>query len=63
MSEIEVDPFIALRVAADEAELALYAAVKAACPGEHHPVQHRDRKPAWCQSCGRDSDGRLWATS
>ncbi|MFI5839446.1 hypothetical protein ACIA8K_07000 [Catenuloplanes sp. NPDC051500] len=29
-----------------------------ACP-DHRPVQHRDRKPPWCRTCGRDTEGRL----
>lgn len=43
-------------VAADEA---LRAAVLEACPGEHHPVQHRDRRPPWCKACGRTARGVL----
>ena len=35
----------------------LLRAVQALCPGEHHPVQHRDRKPPWCDICGRDELG------
>lgn len=27
------------------------------CPGEHKPVQHRDRKPPWCHLCGCTADG------
>jgi hypothetical protein len=54
------DKFKALRVAADEAEMALYAAVRDACPGEHLPIQHRDMNPPWCRFCGRDNDGRQW---
>lgn len=28
----------------------------------HIPVQHRDRKPPWCDVCGRTSDGELIGT-
>lgn len=42
-----MDEFVQLRVAVDEAEAALRKAVRAACPGVHRPIQHRDRKPAW----------------
>jgi len=28
------------------------------CP-DHNPVQHRDRKPKWCNTCGRDAVGKL----
>lgn len=28
------------------------------CP-EHKLVQHRDRKPPWCNRCGRDKDGHV----
>ncbi|SDQ05126.1 hypothetical protein SAMN04488565_0048 [Leucobacter chromiiresistens] len=27
------------------------------CP-EHRPVQHRDAKPPWCNTCKRTADGR-----
>lgn len=26
------------------------------CPAPHRPVQHRDRKPAWCEACGYAED-------
>lgn len=47
----------ALRDVADKAETALRCAVIEACPGPHHPVQHRDRKPPWCAACGRTARG------
>lgn len=53
--EAEID---ALRDAADKAETTLRVAVMNACTtGPHHPVQHRDRKPPWCRSCGRTARG------
>lgn len=24
------------------------------CPGPHHLTVHRDKKPPWCNVCGRD---------
>lgn len=27
-------------------------------PHEHDPVQHRDGKPPWCNTCKRTADGR-----
>lgn len=53
------DPFADLRTAADRAAADLYDAVIAACPGLHEPRQHRDRKPPWCEVCGRDNRGLL----
>jgi hypothetical protein len=35
----------------------LLRAVQALCSGEHHPTQHRDAKPPWCDICGRDELG------
>jgi hypothetical protein len=35
----------------------LLVAVRGLCPGRHRPVQHRDRKPPWCDTCGRDQLG------
>lgn len=39
----------ARRVAA--AHLDLAALILAACPGPHEYVQHRDRRPPWCNAC------------
>lgn len=25
----------------------------------HKPIQHRDRKPAWCHECGRTAEGLM----
>lgn len=47
----------AARFAYEEALLDLHAAVLAACPGDHHVIQHRDGKPPWCPHCGRNSTG------
>ena len=46
-----------LRRRRDAAQIRLLAAVAKACPGPHHPTQHRDRKPAWCGRCGHTADG------
>jgi hypothetical protein len=51
-----------LRIALDAAESDLCEAVAVKCPAgpdEHAPVQHRDRQPPWCNSCGRDARGTL----
>lgn len=37
----------------------LMRAVAGACPGFHHPRQHRDGRPPWCDACGRDRFGFL----
>jgi hypothetical protein len=37
----------------------LFDAVNEACPGDHSPQQHRDRRPPWCPLCGRDNLGRV----
>lgn len=26
---------------------------------KHKPMQHRDGKPPWCRTCGRDATGRV----
>ncbi len=49
-----------LREAAANARAELAAAVVAACPGEHRPVQHRDMRPPWCRVCGRGADGAIY---
>lgn len=46
-----------LRAKANQAEQTLIDAVFTACPGEHKPVQRRDRLPAWCSTCGRTRRG------
>lgn len=35
--------------------------IREACPAgnSHAYVQHRDRKPAWCEACGYAEDGTL----
>ena len=50
-----------LREDARDAIERLRVAVADACPrgAEHRPVQHRDKKPPWCNACGRDSDGNM----
>lgn len=40
-----------------DARLALVDAIRESCPGPHLLVQHRDRKPAWCEACGYADDG------
>lgn len=40
-----------------DARLALADAIREACPGPHSFVQHRDRRPAWCNACRRTGDG------
>lgn len=45
------------------AEGRLMRAVRDACPGIHSPKQHRDRKTAWCATCGRDDRGRQHASA
>ena len=50
-----------LRLQWEIAHVRLLKAVASACPGAHHPVQHRDRKPPWCRECGRTADGTLVA--
>ena len=50
--------FIAsLAADAAEAQRDLADAIREACPGPHSYVQHRDRKPAWCEACGYAEDG------
>jgi len=29
------------------------------CPGPHAYVQHRDRRPPWCEACRRTAQGEL----
>jgi hypothetical protein len=45
--------------AAIEAQHDLADAIREACPAGHSHayVQHRDRKPAWCEACGYAEDG------
>lgn len=52
------DDITAARGAFYEAKDTLYRLVDQTCPAEHHrPVQHRDRKPPWCEACGRSALG------
>ena len=41
-----------------EAEGKMRDALVTLCPGEHHVKQHRDKRPPWCDNCGRDDRGR-----
>lgn len=45
------------RTALITARLDLADAIRAVCLGPHSYVQHRDRQPAWCESCGYAEDG------
>jgi hypothetical protein len=40
-----------------DARLDLADAIRAACPGPHSFVQHRDDNPPWCKTCGRGEMG------
>ena len=51
----------AARVRVDLDEIALRDLVGELCPGPHRAVQHRDRKPPWCEACGRTERGRVVA--
>lgn len=46
-----------LRENLGNAEDDLHEAVASLCPGPHVTSQHRDRKPPWCNACGRDDTG------
>lgn len=56
-----VDAGLARVIAAREtfraARAALRTELESNCPGPHEPVQHRDRRPPWCDTCGYTSDG------
>ena len=38
-------------------EVALRAAVRDSCPGEHKVRNHRDMRSPWCTHCGRTDRG------
>lgn len=40
-----------------DARLDLADAIRAACPGRHTYVQHRDGLPPWCKACRYTEDG------
>lgn len=46
-----------LRAEVNRAEQALKDMVVEKCPGPHKPIQHRDHRPPWCQTCGRTTRG------
>jgi len=53
----EQDRITALARKAIDARLELADAIRAACPGPHAFAQHRDGRPAWCNTCGRGELG------
>lgn len=46
-----------MAAAAVDARLDLADAIREACLGPHGYVQHRDRQPPWCETCGYAEDG------
>lgn len=53
------DHIAELRGKAIDARLDLADAIREACPGPHVFVQHRDRRPAWCEACRRTDEGDI----
>lgn len=51
------DHIASLARAVADAQQGLSNAIREACPGPHLPVQHRDRRPAWCEVCGYAENG------
>lgn len=64
---MDEDKFFELRKAENDAYIRLVQAVRDACPGPHHPIQHRDGNSPWCRACGRTDRGyiiheRFWTS-
>lgn len=58
MAERDVHEEIAAQIhVIAAANLNLIMLLETSCPGPHKYVQHRDRKPPWCNACGYTGAG------
>lgn len=51
------DEIVNAALAFERARTRLLRRIAAQCPGPHQFVQHRDRRPPWCNACRYTADG------